>query len=135
MKNKMTRVLNKLGNKKLKLGKLQDLIYNINNGDKFVKSPSGYYCTNIQKLVYLGVLAKNDKEYFISKLGKKNILKPYSENINFLRNRVKKLQEQNHKMWINRNVQEVVNITHSNEYYFTKWENLQNQLSKILINQ
>ena len=38
-------------------------------------------------------------------------------------------------MWINRNVQEVVNITHSNEYYFTKWENLQNQLSKILINQ
>ena len=136
MKNKMTRVLNKLGNKKLKLGKLQDLIYNINNGDKFVKSPSGYYCTNIGKLVYLGILEKNNKrEYYISKLGKKNILKPYAKNIEFYKKQNKILSERCDKMWRNRNITEVVNVTYSNRYYLNKYENLQNQLSKILINQ
>ena len=134
--SKMRKCLKKLGSKKLKLGKLQDLIYNINNGDKFVKSPSGYYCTNIQKLMYLGILEKNDKlQYSITKLGKKNILKPYAKNIDFYKNRVQVLQKRNRELFYSKDVKRIVNITHSNEYYFNKWENLTNQLSKVLINQ
>ena len=84
----MTKCLKKLGSKKLKLGKLQDLIYNIDKKE-YKKAPQGYYCTNIQKLIHLGILEKNNKkEYFISNLGKKNINTPYAENIEFLRNRV-----------------------------------------------
>tara|TARA_R110002167_G_scaffold329806_1_gene536481 strand:+ start:284 stop:697 length:414 start_codon:yes stop_codon:yes gene_type:complete len=137
MKNsKMTKCLKKLGSKKLKLGKFQDLIYNIDNGDKFVKSPSGYYCTNIQNLIYLGILDKNNKkEYFITKLGKKNILTPYAKNIEFYKNRVNSLEKRNNELFYGRAEKRIIHITKSNEYYFSKWENLQNQLSKILINQ
>ena len=136
MKNsKMTKCLKKLGSQKLKLGKLQDLIFNIDKKE-YKKSPNGYYCTNISKLKYLGVLAKNSANlYYVTKLGKKNILTPYSKSKEFY-----KIQSQK---WFNnfielRNSQpekRIVNITHSNEYYFRKWENLQNELSKILINQ
>ena len=133
--SKMTKCLKKLGSKKLKLGKLQDLIYNIDQKE-YKKSPSGYYCTNIQKLMYLGILEKNDKlQYSITKLGKKNILKPYAKNIDFYKNRVQVLQKRNRELFYSKDVKRVIHITKSNEYYFNKWENLQNQLSKILINQ
>ena len=136
MKNKMSKCLIKLGSKKLKLGKLQDLIFNIDNGDKFEKSPSGYYCTNIQKLIYLGILTKNDKrEYFITKLGKKNILKPYSKSKEFYKKQSQTWFDNYIKLRNSQPEKRIVNVTHCNEYYFNKWENLQNQLSKILINQ
>lgn len=135
MKNKMSRCLVKLGSKKLKLGKLQDLIFNIDKKE-YKKSPSGYYCTNIQKLMYLGILEKNDKfQYSITKLGKKNILKPYSKNIEFYKNRANSLEKRNRELFYSRDEKRIIHITKSNEYYFNKWENLSNQLSKLLINQ
>ena len=135
MKNKMTRVLIQLGSKKVTYTKLQDLIYNIDKKE-YIKVPQGYYCTNIQTLVYLGVLEKNDKrEYFITKLGKKNILKPYAKNIDFYKNRVQVLQKRNRELFYGKDVKRVIHITKSNEYYFNKWENLQNQINKVLINQ
>ena len=138
MKNKMSRVLNKLGNKKLKLGKFQDLIFNIDNleHENNIKAPQGYYCTNIQKLIYLGVLEKNNKrEYSISKLGKKNISTPYAVNIEVLKKRVQILEKRNKELFYGRDEKRVIHITKSNEYYFNKWENLANGLSKLLINQ
>lgn len=135
MKNKMTKCLEKLGNQKLKLGKLQDLIYNIDSKE-FKKAPQGYYCTNIQKLLYLGILEKNSKlEYSITKLGKKNINTPYAVNIEVLKKRVRNLEKRNRELFYSRDEKRIIHITKSNEYYFRKWENLQNQLSKILINQ
>ena len=135
MKNKMSRCLVKLGNQKLKLSKLQDLIFNIDSKE-YKKAPPGYYCTNISKLLYLGILEKNSKlQYSITPLGKKNISTPYAQNINFLKNRVKLLEQENRELFYSRDEKRIIHITKSNEYYFRKWENLQNQLSKILINQ
>lgn len=133
--SKMTKCLKKLGSQKLKLGKFQDLIFNIDKKE-YKKSPNGYYCTNISKLKYLGILEQNDKrEYFITKLGKKNILTPYSKNIDFYKNRVNSLEKRNRELFYSQPEKRIIHITKSNEYYFRKWENLQNQLSKILINQ
>lgn len=135
MKNKMTKCLIKLGSKKLKLGKLQDLIYNIDKKE-YKKSPNGYYCTNINKLIYLGILEKNDKlQYSITKLGKKNISTPYSKSREFYKNQSNKWFNNYIKLRNSQPEKRIVNITHSNEYYFNKWENLTNQLSKVLINQ
>lgn len=135
MESKMTKCLKKLGNQKLKLGKLQHLIYNIDSKE-FKKAPRGYYCTNIQKLLYLGILEKNNKlEYSISKLGKKNINTPYAKNIEFYKNRVRNLEKRNRELFYARDEKRIIHITKSNEYYFRKWQNLQNQLSKILINE
>ena len=86
--------------------------------------------------MYLGILDKNNKkEYFITKLGKKNILTPYSKNIEFYKNRVNSLEKRNNDLFYSRGEKRIIHITKSNEYYFKKWENLQNQLSKLLINQ
>ena len=124
-----------LDNQKLKLGHLESLIYNIDR-DKFKKAPQGYYCTNISKLIYLGILTKNDKrEYFITKLGKKNILKPYSKSKEFYKKQSQNWFDNYIKLRNSQPEKRIVNITHCNEYYFNKWENLTNQLSKLLINQ
>tara|TARA_R100000278_G_C5469522_1_gene163959 strand:+ start:1409 stop:1822 length:414 start_codon:yes stop_codon:yes gene_type:complete len=135
--SKISKCLKELGNQKLQLNQLQDLIYNIDS-KKYKKAPKGYYCTNIQELVRLGILAKKNTskypKYYLTKLGKKNINKPYAKNIEYYKNLCKNLSKRNRELYYARDEKRIIHITKSNEYYYNKYVNLQNQLNKLLIN-
>ena len=76
MKNsKMTKALKTLEKKPLRFKEFQQVIWNI---DKSGIVPQGYYCTNIQKLETFGIIEKKNKKIYLTKLGKKNINKPYA---------------------------------------------------------
>tara|TARA_R100001086_G_C11794671_1_gene247227 strand:+ start:491 stop:967 length:477 start_codon:yes stop_codon:yes gene_type:complete len=92
MKNIMTKALKKIGKNKFRYTEFQNIIWQINNNKG--KAPRGYYCTNITEMKRLGIIKQdNNKKYYITKRGFKNIETPYKKGYDFFIEQNKKLSK------------------------------------------